>query len=34
MVDGSILYENGEFTTLDIEQIKYNMKDICLHYFD
>jgi 5-methylthioadenosine/S-adenosylhomocysteine deaminase len=34
MVDGKILYENGEFKTLDIEQIKYNMKNICRHYFD
>lgn len=28
MVDGKILYENGEFKTLDIEKIKYNMKAI------
>jgi len=34
MVDGRILYQNGEFKTLDIEKIKYNMKDICRHYFD
>ena len=29
MVDGKILYENGEFTTIDIEKLKYDMRDIC-----
>jgi Cytosine deaminase and related metal-dependent hydrolases len=29
MVDGKILYENGEFTTLDIEKIKHDMREIC-----
>ncbi|MCL2517873.1 MAG: amidohydrolase, partial [Oscillospiraceae bacterium] len=28
MVDGKILYENGEFTTLDIERLKYEMRNI------
>jgi 5-methylthioadenosine/S-adenosylhomocysteine deaminase len=26
MCDGKILYENGEFKTIDIEKIKYKMK--------
>lgn len=34
MVDGRILYENGAFTTLDMEKVKYNMKDTVAHYFD
>lgn len=34
MVDGKILYENGEFTTLDIERVKYEMKNTVAHYFD
>ena len=25
MVDGKILYKDGEFTTLDIEKIKYEV---------
>lgn len=29
MVDGKILYENGEYTTIDIEKLKYDMRDIC-----
>ena len=29
MVDGKILYENGEFTTLDIERIKDDFKRVC-----
>ena len=33
MVDGRILYENGEFTTIDIEQVKHNMRFICENYF-
>lgn len=34
MVDGEILYQNGEFTTLDIEKITYEFDDVCKHYFD
>ena len=29
MADGKILYENGEFTTIDIEKLKFDMRDIC-----
>ena len=29
MVDGRILYENGEYTTLDIEKIKDGFKQVC-----
>ena len=28
MVDGQILYENGEFKTLDIEKLKFEMKNL------
>lgn len=34
MVDGEILYHNGEFKTLDIEKVKYEFADVCEHYFD
>ncbi len=34
MVDGKILYENGTFTTLDMEKVKYHMRDTVAHYFD
>ncbi len=34
MVDGEILYRNGEYTTMDIERVKYEFNDICDHYFD
>lgn len=34
MVDGEILYQNGEFTTIDIEKVTYEFDDICEHYFD
>lgn len=34
MVDGEILYQNGEFKTIDIEKLTYEFKDICEHYFD
>lgn len=34
MVDGRILYENGQFTTLDIEAVKYKMRETVAHYFD
>lgn len=34
MADGNILYENGEYTTIDIEKLTYDFDDICKHYFD
>ena len=34
MVDGEILYHNGEYTTIDIEKVKFDFADICKHYFD
>lgn len=34
MVDGKILYENGEYKTIDIERTKAEMRDVCEHYFD
>lgn len=33
MIDGEILYENGEFTKTDIEKIKSKMKETCKSYF-
>lgn len=34
MCDGRILYENGEYTTIDVEKMKYMAKDVIAHYFD
>lgn len=34
MVDGRILYENGEFTTLDVEKLKQEFSEMRAHYFD
>ena len=34
MVDGDILYHNGEFTTIDIEKVSYEFDNVCEHYFD
>ncbi len=34
MVDGRILYENGEFTTLDVEKLKSEFSEMRSHYFD
>lgn len=34
MVDGEILYHNGEYTTIDIEKVTYDFDNICKHYFD
>lgn len=34
MVDGEILYHNGEFKTIDIERVTYEFDDVCEHYFD
>ncbi len=33
MVDGKILYENGEYTTIDIEKLKYDMRETYANYF-
>jgi 5-methylthioadenosine/S-adenosylhomocysteine deaminase len=33
MADGVILYENGEWKTMDAEALKYEMKEICANYF-
>ena len=32
--DGNILYENGSYTTIDEELLKYNAKKVISHYFD
>ncbi len=34
MADGKILYENGQYTTLDIEAVKHQMRETVAHYFD
>ena len=34
MVDGRVLYKNGEYKTIDVEKIKYDFKEIQKHYFD
>lgn len=34
MADGRILYENGVFTTLDEEKLKYEFRQMREHYFD
>ena len=34
MVDGRVLYENGEYKTIDIEKLNYQAKDVIKHYFD
>lgn len=34
MANGKILYENGEFQTLDIEKVKYRFQQIIRTYFD
>lgn len=34
MVDGRVLYENGEFTTLDVEKLKGDFAAMRAHYFD
>lgn len=33
MVDGTILYENGEYQTIDIEKLKYHFHEIIRTYF-
>lgn len=32
--DGRILYENGEYTLIDIERLKYDFSEMLAHYFD
>ncbi len=34
MVDGKILYENGEYKTIDVEKLKCEAKKVIAHYFD
>ena len=34
MVDGKILYRNGEYKTIDIEKLKFEAKEVINHYFD
>ena len=34
MVDGDILYHNGEYTTIDKERLKFEFSDVVAHYFD
>lgn len=34
MSDGKILYENGCFTTIDIEKLKYDMRFACARFFE
>ncbi len=33
MVDGRVLYENGEYKTLDIEKVKFEMKELKKSFF-
>ena len=34
MVDGRILFENGEYTSIDIEQLRFEFDRMQKHYFD
>ena len=34
MVDGEVLYKDGEYKTIDIEKLKFEAKDVINHYFD
>ena len=34
MCDGKILFENGEYKTLDFEKLRFMAKDTIAHYFD
>ena len=34
MVDGRVLYHNGEYKTIDIEKLKFEAKEVINHYFD
>ena len=34
MVDGRILYQNGTYTLIDEERLRYDAKKVFDHYFD
>ncbi len=34
MVDGNVLYEKGEYKTIDVEKLRYEAKEVIKHYFD
>ncbi len=34
VVDGRILFRDGEYQTIDVEKLKYRAKDVIKHYFD
>ena len=34
MVDGRILYRNGEYTAIDEERLRYEAQEVFAHYFD
>ena len=34
MVDGRILYQNGEYTLIDEERLRYESQEVFAHYFD
>ena len=34
MVDGRILYRNGEYTSIDEERLRYESREVFAHYFD
>jgi len=34
MVDGRILYQNGEYTSIDEERLRYECREVFDHYFD
>ena len=33
MVDGRILYQNGEYTSIDEERLRYDFREVLSHYF-
>ncbi len=34
MVDGRILYQNGEYTSIDEERLRYESREVFAHYFE
>ncbi len=34
MVDGKVLYKDGEYKTIDVEKLKFEAKEVINHYFD
>ena len=34
MVDGRILYQNGTYTLIDEERLRYDAQKVFAHYFD